>query len=401
MHAHGLRMIPVLALPALFLAGSLRAADAPAKPSSPATRPAVVDSKSNDAKAPQTKPADAKPADATPATKPADAKAATKPATPEFPPPPLAGRSEYEALADTPTTVEDLKALEARVAEITRKVLPAVVGVQAGSGQGSGVIVGTDGYVLTAGHVSGAPGRDISLILSDGKRVRAKSLGVNKKIDSGLIKINDGGAKYPHVKIGKSGSLKKGQWVLALGHPGGYQRSRPPVLRLGRVLMVNGSDNFVMTDCTLVGGDSGGPLFDLDGNVVAIHSRIGPSTLNNLHTPADTYVETWDRLAQGDSWGETLAFLTPRGPFLGISGEAQGDEPGALIASVTPGGPAQRAGVRAGDLIVGFEGKPVASLDELAKAISRKSVGDEVAIELMRDGKKVSLTTKLTRRPRE
>lgn len=339
------------------------------------------------------------------ATRPATAPSAlpaTKPTTAEagIPKPPVAGQSSLKPIAEIPETLEDLKALEARVAEITKKVLPAVVGVQAGAGQGSGVIVGTDGYVLTAGHVSGDPGRDVSLILADGRRIRAKTLGANSKIDSGLIKITDKG-DFPHVSIGKSANLKKGQWVLALGHPGGYRRDRPPVLRLGRVLAVNGSENFVMTDCTLVGGDSGGPLFDLDGNVVAIHSRIGPSTLNNMHTPSDTYVETWDRLAKGEAWGSTFAFLTPRGPMLGIGGENVPDAGGALIGSVTPGGPADKAGVRPGDLVTSFDGKPVKSLEELAQAISRKSVGDRVKIEVLRNGKKTTLDATLARRPRE
>ncbi|QOV89127.1 S1C family serine protease [Humisphaera borealis] len=341
---------------------------------------------------------------AKPTTAPAS-KPTTKPATAPavevgIPKAPVAGKSELKSINAIPESLDDLKALEARVAEITKKVLPAVVGVQAGSGQGSGVIVGSDGFVLTAGHVSGEPGRDMSLILTDGRRVRARSLGVNSKIDSGLIKITDKGT-YPSVKIGKSADLKKGQWVLALGHPGGYQRNRPPVLRLGRVLAVNGSDNFVMTDCTLVGGDSGGPLFDLDGNVVAIHSRIGPSTLNNMHTPSDTYVETWDRLVRGESWGSTFAFLTPRGPMLGIGGESAEGNGGAVIGTVTPGSPAEKAGIKPGDIVVGFDGKPVQSLEELAQSISRKSVGDKVAIELVRNGKKMELSATLARRPRE
>ncbi len=298
-----------------------------------------------------------------PATTPA-AVPATKPAATEagIPKPPVAGKSSLKPIAEVPETLADLKALE--------------------------------------GHVSGDPGRDVSLILADGRRIRAKTLGANSKIDSGLIKISDKG-DFPHVSIGKSANLKKGQWVLALGHPGGYRRDRPPVLRLGRVLAVNGSENFVMTDCTLVGGDSGGPLFDLDGNVVAIHSRIGPSTLNNMHTPSDTYVETWDRLAKGEAWGSTFAFLTPRGPMLGIGGENVPDAGGALIGSVTPGGPAEKAGVRPGDLVIGFDGKPVKSLEELAQAISRKSVGDRVKIEVLRNGKKTTLDATLARRPRE
>src|SRR5207237_1038368 len=91
--------------------------------------------------------------------------------------------------------------------------------------------------------------------------------------------------------------------------PGGYQEKRTPVLRLGRVL--NASEKSVTTDCTLVGGDSGGPLFDLDGKVIGIHSRIGPSIAFNVHVPVSTYADTWERLAASETWGSMFGGSTP------------------------------------------------------------------------------------------
>lgn len=346
-------------------------------------------------------------ADFSSATRPAKVVAATKPsivakpvaAATRLAPKPLTPAAAAKPVPASPASAAELLAVEARVEVVSKAVLPAVVGVTVENGQGSGVIVSPDGYVLTAAHVTGEPNLNIWITLPDGRRVKAKTLGTNKGIDSGLIKI-DGPGPWPYCEIGKSGLLAKGQWVLALGHPGGYQRNRPPVVRLGRVLANNGVDGFVMTDCTLVGGDSGGPLFDLDGKVVGIHSRIGPSTLNNMHVPADTYTGTWDRLVKGDAWGDKFAFLRPNGPMLGIGGENLDGEPGARITNVTANGPAADAGIRSGDVVTLFDGKPVTSIEQLAEMISKKKVGDAVPITVTRDGKKVEFDVKLVRRPR-
>src|SRR5262249_56787918 len=106
-----------------------------------------------------------------------------------------------------------------------------------------------------------------------------------------MIKIPETG-QYPHVEMGDSKSLQKGQWVVSLGQPGGFVPGRSPVLRLGRV--INSTDSLIQTDCTLVGGDSGGPLFDLDGKVIGIHSRIGERISFNIHVPVATYRDEWD-----------------------------------------------------------------------------------------------------------
>ena len=205
-----------------------------------------------------------------------------------------------------PADVKELRDIERQVAAVIAKVTPAVVGVRVGPGQGSGVIVDPDGTILTAGHVSGQPGRDATVLMPDGTQYKAKTLGRNNQIDSGMMKIvTDKAIEFPHVEIGKSGVLKKGQWVVAIGHPGGFRTNRTPVVRVGRILRANPFE--VQTDCTLVGGDSGGPLFDMTGRVVGIHSRIGGQSIaENVHVPIDTYRQTWDRLAKGEAWGGAL-----------------------------------------------------------------------------------------------
>src|SRR5262249_29460282 len=206
---------------------------------------------------------------------------------------------------------EDLKVIQQQVRKVLDKVLPCTVGVRIGPGQGSGVVVSKDGYVLTAGHVSGPPGRPAVVILPSGKKVKAKTLGVNRGMDSGLIKITEEG-EWPFAEMGKSADLKKGQWCLAVGHPGGFRPDRTPVVRLGRV--VTNLKSIVHTDCTLVGGDSGGPLFDLEGKVIGIHSRIGGPVTADPHPPGGTHPHRWGELAQGEAWGGGVGGgVAPRG----------------------------------------------------------------------------------------
>ncbi|MCI0456014.1 MAG: S1C family serine protease, partial [Gemmataceae bacterium] len=134
-----------------------------------------------------------------------------------------------------PENVEDLKAIQAQVQEVVQKVLPCTVGIRIGPASGSGVIVRPDGYVLTAGHVSGQADREVTLILLDGRRVKGRTLGANRGIDSGLIKITEDGT-WPFAEMGQATDLKKGQWCVATGHPNGYKIGRTPPVRLGRVL---------------------------------------------------------------------------------------------------------------------------------------------------------------------
>jgi serine protease Do len=210
----------------------------------------------------------------------------------------------------TPANVDDLKAMEEHVQKVLKKIIPSVVGVRVGPGQGSGVVINDDGYILTAGHVSGKPGQNCVIILPDGTQLKGKTLGQNKGIDSGMVKINEDDlkkhkAKIHHLDMGKSSELVRGQWVIGIGHPGGFRPNRTPVVRVGRILFAS---NFVIrTDCTLVGGDSGGPLFDMQGNVIGIHSRIGGFNITeNMHVPVDTFRKEWDKLAKGDSYGGSL-----------------------------------------------------------------------------------------------
>ena len=161
------------------------------------------------------------------------------------------------------------------------------------------------------------PGTKAMITLSDGSMVRATTLGMNRNVDAGLIKIDpnqNDGRPWPHATLGKSENLVPGMWCVATGHPGGYDKSRGPVTRVGRILAVK--DGAIVTDCALIGGDSGGPLFDIAGRLIAIHSRIGNDVADNLHVPIDHYGLSWERMRDGEAWG----FLPGFRPVLGVTG---------------------------------------------------------------------------------
>jgi S1-C subfamily serine protease len=190
--------------------------------------------------------------------------------------------------------------------------------------------------------------------------------------------------------MGRSNDVKLGQWCLALGQPGGYERGRNPVLRFGRVL--DSSDDVLVTDCTLVGGDSGGPLFDAAGKVIGIHSRIGGRLTDNLHVPVNAYSGAWDRLLAGQVWGH----LPGQTPFLGVKGAAGDTE--ARVTQVFKDTPAQQAGVEVGDVVVRFDGDEVTDFATLTTLVSRKEPGQKATMDVRRGEKNVTLTVVIGKR---
>lgn len=296
-----------------------------------------------------------------------------------------------------PESIAELKALETAVKKVVEKATPCTVGILIRSGDGmaagSGVIVSEDGLVLTAGHVSGEPGKECSLILPDGTRIKGKTLGNNEKFDSGMIQITTKGpnnGKWPFTPLGRSGKLKKGQWLVALGHPGGFQRNRPPVARLGQVQGT--SDSYVRTNCTIVGGDSGGPLFDLAGHLVGIHSRIDWTLTSNIHVPSDAYKNDWESLTKGEQVGKVI----PARAMIGVVFEDKTKKP--VVTEVNPDGPADKAGLRSGDIILEFDGREVTTQDEVRALLRKMHPGDEVDIVLQRGTKTVTKSIKLGKR---
>jgi serine protease Do len=291
-----------------------------------------------------------------------------------------------------PENLEDLKAVEKHVKEILAKVLACTVCIRS-TGSGSGVIVSADGLILTAGHVSGEPGRDITIVMPDGKNYKGKTLGGNGTIDSGLVRIIEKGT-WPFVEMGTSSDLKPGDWCITTGHPGGFKAGRSPVVRVGRILEINDTTDakYIRSDCTLVGGDSGGPLFDMHGRVIGIHSRIGGSITANMDVPIDTYRETWDRLVKGERWGRGIGRPvrpTQGEPDLGVKLDA--DSKSCRVSEVAKDSAAEKAGVKPGDVIKKFDGKETATAARLLDEIKNKKPGDEVTFEIQRGKDTMSL----------
>jgi serine protease Do len=291
-----------------------------------------------------------------------------------------------------PEDVEDLRAIQGQVRKVLDKVIPATVGLRIGQASGSGVIIDKEGHVLTAGHVSGSVGRDVTIILHDGRTVKGKTLGANRGIDSGMVKITDEGS-WPHVEMGNSADLEKGQWCLAVGHPGGFRSGRTPVVRLGRI--VNIGRSVVQTDCALVGGDSGGPLFDMNGKVIGIHSRIGKEMASNMHVPVDTYRDNFEKLAKGEVMG--LGRIGRGEPYLGVEIDREAKE--CRIAKVTEDTAAQKAGLQPNDVITMFDDQKIENFEALQAALTGKRPGSVVALGIRRGSETLTIKLTLGRRP--
>ena len=201
----------------------------------------------------------------------------------------------------TPENREDLLAIQNAVTSALQRASAATVAIEITEGSGTGVIVSPEGLILTAAHVSGAPGKKVQVIMQDGRRVNAVTLGLDSESDAAMVRITDPGT-WPFVEIDKSESYKLGDWVFALGHSGGFDKKRGLVLRPGRIVRI--ADQSLQSDCILIGGDSGGPLFDLSGDLIAIHSRVGPQLVVNMHVGIGVFQEKWDALLNSEFLGD-------------------------------------------------------------------------------------------------
>ena len=284
-----------------------------------------------------------------------------------------------------PTNIAGLKSLEQRIQKAIDKVIPCVVGVSGGTG----VVVSEDGLVLTVAHVGVHAGRQVAITFPDGRRVRGKTLGNDEGVDAGMVKITEPGP-WPHAELGASRDLRTGQWCLTLGYPVSFDHGKPPSVRIGRVLRV--APSLIITDCAIMGGDSGGPLIDLEGKVVAIGSRCEDRITTNVHVPIDRYRDSWERLVKGEDFNSQDGDAA----FLGVSPD--GSEDVARIGSIIPGSAAEKAGIRVGDVIVKIDGDEIKRYEDLPALIQQRKPGDEVRIEIRRGDEAVQLKATLGKR---
>jgi serine protease Do len=292
-----------------------------------------------------------------------------------------------------PENRKDLEIIQKTLVAVLEKTRGSTVCIDTGDGSGSGVIVSPEGLVLTAAHVSAATGKEMTVILEDGKRLKAESLGLVASTDCAMVRILDKGS-YSFAELDRTDAAKLGDWVFALGHSGGFDKERGSVVRLGRI--VRTAESTLQSDCTLIGGDSGGPLFDLHGHLIGIHSRVGEVLAQNMHVPVREFLAHWDELTRGDFVGEgPFAKKPEKGKgFLGLATEAR-PEGGLKVTKVGRESPAERAGLVEGDVLMKLNGKDLKSRDDLQNQLKEMAAGDRLVLDVLRHGKPETLTLKL------
>ncbi len=294
--------------------------------------------------------------------------------------------------------VDTIRRREQQLKESLDRVSPAVVAITDGLGFGTGVVVSEDGIVLTASHVVLFPSRryghgprQIEVVFPDGKSASCRLLGSNRYCDAAMLQITDpvpeGG--YPHVELGRSAQVRRGDWCFALGHPGGLRDDRPAVLRFGRVLSV--SDQTIVSDNAIVLGDSGGPLFDLQGRLIGIHSMITRIIVENRHVAIDVWHRDWDRFTAGEEWGELRINEEDPAPtqFIGLG--LTWDNYRARVRRVLADSPADAAGLQRGDVILKVNGRTYADRLGLASLLARLKEGEQVRFHVLRDGEQLAI----------
>ena len=261
---------------------------------------------------------------------------------------------------------------------------------------GSGFIISADGYVMTNAHViEGAD--EVTVKLLDKREFRAKVVGADKRTDVALLKIDASG--LPAVKLGDSNALKPGEWVVAIGSPFGFEHSVTAgiVSAKGRALPQENYVPFIQTDVAINPGNSGGPLFNLRGEVVGINSQIfsrsGGFMGISFAIPIDQAMDiqqqlrTRGRVSHGRMGVSIQEVTRDVAEAFGLPKAS-----GALVNSVEPNGPAARAGIEPGDVILRFDGKPVAASSDLPRMVGAMKPGTKAQIEVWRKGQVRTLT---------
>ncbi len=264
---------------------------------------------------------------------------------------------------------------------------------------GSGFIVSPDGHVLTNAHVV-AGADEVTVQLADKREFRAKVVGADETTDVALIKID--AHDLPTLKVGDPERLKVGEWVIAIGSPFGFDHtvSAGVVSAKTRTLPNGGYVPFLQTDVAINPGNSGGPLLNLAGEVVGINSQIysqsGGYMGLSFAIPINLAMDVQQQLAQDGKVTRGRLGVGVQSLNQDLAQSFGLDTPqGALVSQVEDDAPAARAGLRAGDVILGFDGTRVEDSAMLSRLVAARKPGDRVKVEFLRDGKRQRLDVAL------
>ncbi|MDP1718499.1 MAG: Do family serine endopeptidase, partial [Burkholderiales bacterium] len=254
---------------------------------------------------------------------------------------------------------------------------------------GSGFIISADGYILTNAHVVDAAD-EITVRLTDKREFKAKVIGADRRTDVALIKIEAAG--LPLVKFGDPAKLKVGEWVAAIGSPFGFENSVTAgiVSAKGRSLPQENFVPFIQTDVAVNPGNSGGPLFNLRGEVVGINSQIYSRTGGFMGLSFAIPIDVANQIAQQlrttgkVTRGRIGVVIQPVTKELAESFGLPRSQ-GALVNSVEKGGPADKAGIEPGDVIVKFDGKAVNASEDLPRIVGGTPPGSKVTVQIWRN----------------
>jgi serine protease Do len=270
------------------------------------------------------------------------------------------------------------------------------------SSLGSGFIIDASGIVVTNNHVI-SEADEINVILNDGSRLKAEIIGKDQKTDIALLRVKPD-KPLKAVKFGDSDKLRLGEWVIAIGNPFSLGGTVTAGIVSARNRDINSGpyDNYIQTDAAINRGNSGGPLFNLEGEVVGVNTAIispsGGSIGIGFAVPSKTAVNVIDQLKE---FGET------RRGWLGVRIQQVTDEiaeslnirpaRGALVAGIDEKGPAKPAGIEPGDVIVKFDGKEIKEMRDLPRVVADTPVGKQTPVVVIRKGKELTKTVTLGR----
>lgn len=325
----------------------------------------------------------------------------------------------------TPSTVINVnESVDSVIEAVAAKVTPSVVGIvttaattsffggnSETTGQGSGIIYTADGYIITNYHViesvvnSASSKIEVYLASDSSKAYNATVVGYNISYDLAVIKISDAGKNLPAVELADASSLKVGQFVAAIGNPGGIafmgSVTYGIISGLNRVVSDSSSNSevrLIQTDAAINPGNSGGALVNTKGQLIGVNSsKIAATDYEGMGfaIPVDTVKDICDKIISKENDPNPYIGITLNERYTSSVLNANGFPSGAVVRSVVSGGPAEQSGIKSGDIIVEFNGVAITEYSQLSDEVSKCSPGNNVTVKIYRNGRYYSTSIKV------